>query len=150
MSTFEDSEDDDSRLRLTVINILFDEWKNGDPDRYVSSPEIQSRLTELGFPDISVTKLQTGVISHFRDNGVILGSSNQGYKVPTRLADIHSYVDHCQSVIGPMKKRLQHARSSILMNSHAELDIVADDRFQFIREMLDRLSPLEGGSGDSA
>jgi len=150
MSNFDGSDHEDARLRSTVLSILFDELKYGDPDRYVSGPEIQSRLAELGFEAISSTKLQTGVISHFRDNGVILGSGNQGYKIPTRLADIHSYVEHCQSVIAPMKNRLHHARTNILTTSHAELDIVADDRFAFIKELLDKLSPLSGSNGSSA
>lgn len=149
-STFNDEADDDCRLRNAVLGLLLDEVRYGDPERYISSAEIKERLPELGFDDVSANKLQTGIIAHFRDNGVIIGSSNHGYKIPTQLSDIHSYVEHCQNVIAPMKTRLHDARTSILTNSHGDLDIVGEQRFAFLKEMLDKLSALGSVDGESA
>lgn len=126
---------DEDRLREAVLTHLADQSRYTDSDRYVSGAEIVSHLEDVGFTDVSIHILRSTVINHFRDHGVIIASNNTGYKLPTVVSDISNYVERCDAVIRPMISRLRGARDQIRMMSHNELDILAPERYEFLRTL---------------
>ena len=66
------------------------------------------------------------VIAPLRDDGIIIASSSQGYKIPTRSADIAAYVNQTASVVGPMLSRIGKCRSQIQKVTDSQLDILDD------------------------
>ncbi|WP_437981584.1 DUF3800 domain-containing protein [Sorangium sp. So ce117] len=76
-------------------------------------------------------------VACLRDADVIVASSPKGYKIPVSVADMASFVAHANTIIPPMLKRLARARSELLLASLGELDILRNDHFETLRQLLE-------------
>lgn len=131
-------DEEHSEIREAALSYLADQSRYSEADRYVSSGEILSHLSHMGFGDVSAYVLRSQIIAHFRDNGVIVASNTAGYKVPTAVVDITNYVTRCDAVIGPMLSRLKQAREQMKLTSHGELDILSPSQFENLRSIVER------------
>ena len=139
LSELSEDRDDEDRVREASLTYLLDQLRYGDEDRSISAAEIVAYLNNSGHPDISIHGLRSKVIAHFRDHGLIIGSDQNGYKIPTKVDDIIDYVKRCDAVMTPMIRRLKSARDQIKMTSHNELDILSDDRYRTLKILTDGL-----------
>ena len=94
--------------------------------RYVHSGEIVQELSRLTEKRITKDYLYRRIIAPLRDDGVLIASSAHGYKIPTRAADIATYVNQTVSVVGPMLSRIGKCRSQIQKATDSQLDILED------------------------
>lgn len=135
LQNLDDSQEDD-QVRQIALTYLLDQSRYLEDDRFISAGELITHLKNSGL-DISTQWLRTGVIAHFRDHRVIIGSDNKGYKIPTRVCDVIDYVERCDKVTKPLIGRLRQARDSVRLLTRNKLDILGDEKYAFLRRVVD-------------
>ena len=108
-------------LRLLLYNV-----RMYSSTRYVHSGEIVQELSRLTDKKVTKDFLYRRIIAPLRDDGVLIASSTHGYKIPTKAADIATYVNQTASVVGPMLIRIGKCRSQIQKATDSGLDILDD------------------------
>ncbi|MGN0809518.1 MAG: DUF3800 domain-containing protein [Christensenellales bacterium] len=121
-----DSEDEEVRLRSLFLRLLLYNVRMYSSSRYVHSGEIVQELSRLTKKRVTKDFLYRRIIAPLRDDGVLIASSAHGYKIPTRAADIATYVNQTASVVGPMLSRIGKCRSQIKKATNSQLDILDD------------------------
>ena len=120
------SEDEEIRLRSLFLRLLLYNVRMYSSSRYVHSGEIVQELSRLTEKRVTKDFLYRRIIAPLRDDGVLIASSAHGYKIPTRAADIATYVNQTASVVGPMLSRIEKCRSQIQKATDSQLDILDD------------------------
>jgi len=119
-------DDEETRMRVLFLKHLLLEVRNFNPNRYISSGEVISILSEVYGHRIRRNYLYRKIIAPLRDSGVIIASNSHGnshgYKIPSCINDINSYVNTTIGVTGPMLK----CRKLILQKTNGDLDIFDD------------------------
>ena len=124
--------------QIRCIEYLVFYFRYIDPAKYVSTQELINRTQQN--KQVSQQYFRSNIIAKLRDSGVIISSSNQGYKLPMNLADIYDFVNHSSSIIHPMIGRLQKARNTILQASRNEVDILNEKEFEVLKQMVELLN----------
>lgn len=77
------------------------------------------------------------IIGNLRDKGILISSSNTGYKIPTSKRDLESFLKHGNRVILPMLNRIKQARNAIKLATLNELDILEDEKYKELKNLLE-------------
>lgn len=140
------SQDEDCAARVAALIYLADLSRYSDSDRYISAQELLAHLQEIGFEDMNLHAIRSHIIAHFRDNRVVIASNSNGYKIPTKVADISNYVARCGAVVYPMIERLKKAREEMLLMSRNGLDVLAGEESEFLRSAVELISKSKNTS----
>lgn len=128
--------DEFTQMQVSVIGyLLFNAVYN--ENRYLILPEIKAYLNSQGFPEIGDHQFRSLVIAKLRDSGVIIASSNEGYKIPTKYKDIIDFVEMVDGQVIPLIERLARARTLIKARSMGDYDPLDDDRYLRLRNIID-------------
>jgi hypothetical protein len=134
-------DDEDDSIELNVLELLLFAVQFGDEREYVASYRILERLREEAGLDVNERRLRSA-ISSLRDAGVVIGTSQKGYKIPVSEAEVAEFVAHANSIVPPMLSRVSRARSDLRAASLNRVDILASEAFATLRHMVDALSDL--------
>lgn len=117
------SDDESERIQGRAIEYLLRKYIE-DFDQYIYRGEVASYLSDLSPHDISEQYVTTNIIAPARDNGVIIVSTENGYKIPHSCADCLKWTEHVKSQAIPYLQRLEKARSKLLIATNGRFDIV--------------------------
>lgn len=131
--------DEDVRLQVAVASyfVFYSRWV--DKDSFVATKAIQSHLLESGYGNVNELKLRSSIIAKLRDRGVIISSSNKGYKIPSSFQDMEIFVDTVNSKIKPLLQRLGKARASLRIASSGEIDILKGPNYPHLVSFIETL-----------
>jgi len=121
-----DIDEEDIRMRVLFLKYLLWYVRNISADKYISSSEIIRVLSDLSNSKVRRDYLYRRIIAPLRDADVIIASCPHGYKIPTCIEDIYSYVNQTIGVVGPMLSRIEKCRQLILAHTEGSLDILED------------------------
>lgn len=76
------------------------------------------------------------MVGSLRDKGILIGSNREGYKIPTNNYEIKKYVQHGNSIILPLLRRINLCRESILLATNNSLDILDDPEFETLKDII--------------
>lgn len=110
-----------------------------DPEAYVPTHGIKEAIWGSRTDKVSIQVFRSKVIAKLRDEGVIIASSHLkegGYKIPHTYSDIIDYVDHVNSVIVPMIKRLGKARELMKMASTNQIDLLDSPKYDCLKKFF--------------
>ena len=130
--------DEQLRAQTEVLRFLLFKVKFVDPGAFFSTGEIIDHLASNAGLQLSEHAIRSGVIAPLRDEGVILASGSDGYKIPVCESDLARYLAHADSIIPPMLTRIRRARNDLKMVSGGELDILGSSRFDQLRSLVDQ------------
>lgn len=119
-----------------VLDYLLQERVSG-VERFVSTSEIREFLRDTYGVEVSEHQFRN-LIGRLRDRGVIVASGANGYKVPTTVDDLESYVALTRNVVLPMIGRLADARTQLMTVSQKRVDILEHD--ELFRALVERAS----------
>lgn len=130
---------DDIKMQVCALDFLIfqSHWNNAID--YVPTHSLKSHLRESGYSEISDQVLRSSIIAKLRDADVLIASSNKGYKIPSKLADLHDFVARVDSQAIPLLKRLNKARKNILMATSNEVDILQSDKFPALSNIISKV-----------
>lgn len=116
---------DPERLeRLSTVRYLLFNFQFVDPNRFITADEMIESISYSSSRTITKQHFMQRVIAPLRDAGILIASSNKGYKIPGSQMDLDSYVAHTQTVVLPMLKRLRLARNRINLATGGDYDIL--------------------------
>lgn len=127
---------DELRAQCCLVQYLLYELQFGRRSGYVSTNELREVLeNEHGIP-VSEHKLRSSIIAPLRDAGLLIASSQRGYKIPISVSEILDFVDHASSIVHPLLSRVEQARARVLMASAGKTDILTGERYERVRQLL--------------
>lgn len=111
-------------LQVDVLRHLLSQYELNSA-QYINADELLRELNSSREEPISLQGLRSNIIAGLRSKGVIIASSNKGYKIPSTVADMDSFVSLVGDHTLPYLERLAQARRQILAASMNGYDIVS-------------------------
>ncbi|MCM3768157.1 DUF3800 domain-containing protein [Neobacillus niacini] len=129
-------EDIDEKDRIDYLKfLLFKTYQN--PNEYISTHEILDNLNAIRNQKINIHYFRSNIVSKLRDNGLLIASSNKGYKLPTCIEDLYDFVNLTSLNIHPMIQRITKCRDQILLASNNEIDILDKAEYEDIKKIVE-------------
>jgi hypothetical protein len=104
---------------------------------YITTKEILRHLNPGRPKNMNEEYFRTKVVGNLRDKGVLISSSRAGYKIPTSINELKSFITHGKRVILPMVNRLKQARTAIKLATGNELDLLNNQEYFELKKLLD-------------
>ena len=120
------SEEEDARLRVLFLRQLLFTARNISNTKFIYSAEITRWLSDLSGKHITRDYLYRKIIPQLRDAGILIASSAHGYKIPTCVKDIYTYINQTSGIVNPMLNRIEKCRKLIYKQTDGTLDILND------------------------
>ncbi|ULT55059.1 hypothetical protein L1999_18215 [Neobacillus drentensis] len=130
------SDDEDERLRLDFLKFLLFNLKE-NPDEYVYTEEILDNLNAIRDVKLNPHNFRSTIVSKLRDSGLLIASSNRGYKLPACLNDLYDFVNLSSLTIHPMIQRIAKCRDQILLATNNEIDILQQKEYDYLKKIID-------------
>lgn len=118
------NEDIDVKKQVFVLKYLLFRFINNSYRTYISTKELQNALEGFGYEKTSVQVFRARVIAKLRDAGVIIASSPQGLKIPSKVEEVIEFVEHTKSMLLPMLARLKRCCTTINAGSAGDISIL--------------------------
>jgi hypothetical protein len=130
------SEEEDERVRIDLLKFLLFNLKE-NPDEYVYTEEILDNLNAIRINKIKQHYFRSNIVSKLRDQGLLIASSNKGYKLPVCLNDLYDFVNLSSLTIHPMIQRVAKCRDQILLATNREIDILEKSEYEYLKRMIE-------------
>lgn len=121
-----DEDDKEIQAQFIVLEYLLFRFMNNDKRGYIPTKELISQLRYTIHENISVSRFRLSIICKLRDAGVIIASSNKGYKIPCKLNEIYDFINHGVSIAIPILERLRKCRDTIKIGTNGRIDVLED------------------------
>jgi biotin operon repressor len=130
------SEEEDERVRIDLLKFLLFNLKE-NPDDYVYTEEILDNLNAIRVNKIKQHYFRSNIVSKLRDQGLLIASSNKGYKLPVCLNDLYDFVNLSSLTIHPMIQRIAKCRDQILLATNREIDILEKAEYDYLKRVIE-------------
>lgn len=129
-------EDIDEKDRVDFLKfLLLKTYQN--PNEYIYTHEILDNLNAIRNQKINIHYFRSNIVSKLRDNGLLIASSNKGYKLPTCIEDLYDFVNLTSLNIHPMIQRITKCRDQILLATNNEIDILDKAEYEDIKRIVE-------------
>ncbi len=132
----EKSEDAFVRAQTIVLKYLLFRFMNNDTRGYIYTGELIKLLSTTEVGKLSPTSFRMNIIGKLRDKGVIIASSDKGYKIPSKRSEVYDYIERSMGNVLPMLSRIKKCRDTILLSTANGLDILSPDEYSELREII--------------
>lgn len=132
----ENRDDDNCRMQYLVLNYLLFRFTSNPTRTYISTNELKLFLNDNGIEIKSDQTFRNKIIGKLRDRGVILASSQKGYRIPKSIKDIENYINHDKNVILPMISRLKKCYEGMITGSNGEIDLLKEEKNIHFKNIL--------------
>ena len=122
--------------QCTYLKYLLFSFKNINPENYVPTHELINQIDSIRGSSISIHYFRSKIIAKLRDNGVLIVSSNKGYKLPASKHDLYDFVNYSNSYIQPMIDRLLRCRNKVKLATKNEIDLLDNDEFKYLKVLI--------------
>lgn len=130
------SEELDEKIRIDFLKfLLFNIREN--PNEYVFTLEILDNLNAIRVNKINQHYFRSNIVSKLRDSGLLIASSNKGYKLPVCLTDLYDFVNLSSLTIHPMIQRISKCRNQILLATNNEIDILENNEYEYLKKIIE-------------
>lgn len=128
-------DDPDTESQVEALHYLLYRYEL-EPTSYIHAQPILDHVNSCRDEVMSLQSFRTNVIAKLRTDGVIIASSNKGYKIPNTTADIADFVSLVEGQALPYLKRLALAQGHLLLASQGDYDIVSSKKYPELSECL--------------
>jgi hypothetical protein len=130
------SEELDEKIRLDFLKFLLFNLRE-NPNEYVFTQEILDNLNAIRVNKINHHYFRSNIVSKLRDSGLLIASSNKGYKLPVCLPDLYDFVHLSSLTIHPMIQRISKCRNQILLATNNEIDILENNEYEYLKKIIE-------------
>lgn len=134
-----DSAVGDIECQVAIVNRLLLQREFGDSNT-VTTEELIDNLRSRGLAPKSVPWFRSKIIAGLRDAGVLITSSSHGYALPSCEGDIMSFVEHAQTMCGPLLRRIKAACEAVALATNGEVNVLQRPQFEQIAALVDTLN----------
>jgi hypothetical protein len=131
----EHKQDEPIKNQLICLHYLMFRFKN-NPLVYIYADEIIERITNRG---ISINKrtFTKDIIGKLRDSGLLIVSSQSGYKIPCSEADLIKFFNNYNTKIFPMLKTLEQYNVLIKTATDGLINLLNHKEFSLNKELIE-------------
>ncbi|MEH7484238.1 DUF3800 domain-containing protein [Neobacillus drentensis] len=130
------SEDADEKIRIDLLKFLLFNLRE-NPNEYVYTQEILDNLNAIRVNKINHHYFRSNIVSKLRDSGLLIASSNKGYKLPVCLTDLYDFVHLSSLTIHPMIQRISKCRNQVLLATNNEIDILENNEYEYLKKIIE-------------
>ena len=134
-----DSDDSEVQAQVAVVKYLLFRFMNNDTRGYIYTYELKKQLANTDLHNISDSTFRMRVIGKLRDKGVILASSQKGYKIPSKQSELYDFINHDAKIVIPMLARLKRCRDLIKLGTVNGLDLLDHPEYAQLQAYFDSL-----------
>ena len=134
-----DSDDPETNAQVIVLQYLLFRFMNNDTRGYIYTKELKGQLEHTEFHSISDSTFRMRIIGKLRDHGVIIASSQKGYKIPSKKAELYDYINHDAKIVIPMLERLRKCRELVKLGTVNELDLLDHTEYHQLQAYFDNV-----------
>lgn len=134
------SKDEAIIAQVFTLKYLLFRFMNNNLRDYISTKELKSNLVSTIIGELSDYQFRTKIIGKLRDSGVIIASSPQGYKIPTKKKDLIDFMEHDKTILLPMLARLKKCRNLIQLGTRGEIDLFDEAGFDALRKIFNAIA----------
>jgi hypothetical protein len=129
----------DNLDRINFLKLLLLYHQSNHPRKFTTSAEFVRHMSVNRKSPLTKERFSSKVIGHLRDNGILIASSRDGYKIPTSASDMKKYINHGKSIVFPVLRRIEECRNAILLATTNEYDILDDPEYQKLKELIENV-----------
>ena len=137
-----DEHDPEIVAQVIVLQYLLFRFMNNDTRGYIYTQELKNQLANTELRGIKDQTFRMRIIGKLRDEGVIIASSQRGYKIPSRQAELYDFINHDAKIVIPMLARLKKCRDLVKLGTVNGLDLLAHPEYRQLQAFFDSL-PVE-------
>jgi hypothetical protein len=130
------SEELDEKIRIDLLKFLLFNLRE-NPNEYVFTQEILDNLNAIRVNKINNHYFRSNIVSKLRDSGLLIASSNKGYKLPVCLTDLYDFVNLSSLTIHPMIQRISKCRNQVLLATNNEIDILENNEYEYLKKIIE-------------
>jgi hypothetical protein len=131
------------RAQLEVLQTLIFNVQFGESKRYVPTGALLERVQKHAGVSLTERNVRS-VVSALRDDGVVIGTSPKGYKLPVCERDMDRFARHTNTIVPPMLARVRRARDDLKLASLGQIDILDSPAFDQLRRLVEALDSPAG------
>lgn len=140
IKNFIDTEIGTDQIKIDQINflkllLLFQ--RANARNRYIKTGEIFMHLNQSRSENLAQEYFRSKVVGNLRDNGILIASSREGYKIPSSLKDLEKFINIGKSIILPMLSRIKETRNIIKLATGNELDLLDKEEFKELKKIIE-------------
>lgn len=124
--------------QINFLKLLLLYQRANIKNRYISTREIFSHLNQSRNENLKQEYFRSKVVGNLRDQGILIASGRDGYKIPSSSKDLYSFINHGKRIILPMVNRITEAREAIKLATQNELDILEKDSYKELKKLIDK------------
>jgi|APLak6261690433_1056193.scaffolds.fasta_scaffold08082_1 hypothetical protein len=132
------SVDNQTEDQITFLKLLLWLQRASSGNAYISTKEIMKHLNYTREKPMNEEYFRTRIVGNLRDKGILISSSNEGYKIPTSSKDLDNFIKHGNRIIMPMLNRIREARDAIKLITQNELDVLENPKYTELKKLLDK------------
>ena len=133
-----DAKSADTQAQIIVLDYLLFRFINNDLRKYIPTKELQNQLSTAAFGGSSTQIFRNKIIAKLRDEGVIIASSSNGYKIPSKESELFDFINHGTTIIYPMIARLRKCRDLIKLGTANRLDLFERIENENLKSVLEQ------------
>ena len=137
INKYESRDDPDIQAQIIILKYLLFRFMNNDTRTYIYTKELINQLSGTSLSNISIQGFRMKIIGKIRDKGVIIASSNKGYKIPSKESEIIDFINHDASIVIPMLARLKKCRDLVKLATIDKLDVLSAKEYSDLKRFFD-------------
>lgn len=126
--------------RINFLKLLLLYHQSNHHKKYTKADEFLKHLNVNRGKSLGKEAFTSKVVGHLRDKGILISSGRSGYKIPSSVKDLKSFVNHGKTIIIPMLKRIKDCRETILLATMNEYDILEEPEYKKLKEIIENAS----------
>ena len=138
-----DSPDPEIQAQVVVLQYLLFRFMNNDTRGYIYTYELKQQLSNTDLRNLSDQAFRMRIIGKLRDKGVVIASSQKGYKIPSKQSELYDFINHDAKIVIPMLARLKKCRDLIKLGTVNGLDLLDHPEYEQLRVYFDSLPVTE-------
>ena len=140
-----DDNDPEVKAQVIVLQYLLFRFMNNDTRGYIYTSELKGQLSGTELCGISDSSFRMRIIGKLRDKGVIIASSQRGYKIPSKQSELYDFINHDAKIVIPMLSRLKKCRDLVKLGTANQLDLLSHAEYNQLRSFFDSLPDTDNG-----
>lgn len=135
MEKYKDTKSTEIMLQVMTLRYLLNMLATQGKNEYISSGELLNHISFSTGKYHTSNYFQSKIIAPLRDAGILIATSNRGYKIPINEKEIISFVNQTSSMIKPMINRVGICRDQVLKATNNRVDVFDYKEFKYIEEV---------------
>jgi len=141
---YKDSIDElEINARVIVLQYLLFRFMNNNTRTYIPTRELKKHLEHVGIEKMSDQHFRTRIIAKLRDEGVIIASTNSGYKIPSSQTELFDFINKGTTIIMPMLARLKKCRDLVKLGTLNNVDLFSQSEYSELKKFFDDAPGIE-------